>query len=78
MIDSNLIDYITDTTPEKQNKFSPGKHIPIVKPPGVIDKSVDYVFLGAWNFLEEIQKKEHKFIARGGRFITHVPCVRII
>ena len=77
-IDANLIDYITDTTPEKQNKFSPGKHIPIVKPSGVIDKSVDYVFLGAWNFLEEIQKKEHKFISRGGRFITHIPCARII
>ena len=25
----DLIDYITDTTPTKKNKLSPGKHIPI-------------------------------------------------
>ena len=31
-IDKDLIQYITDTTPEKQNKLSPGVHIPIISP----------------------------------------------
>ena len=30
-IGTELIKYITDTTPEKQNKYSPGTHIPIIR-----------------------------------------------
>lgn len=63
-IGPDLIQYITDTTPEKQNKFSPGVHIPIVSPDGNFDDSVDFAFLGAWNFAEEIKKKEERFINR--------------
>ena len=38
----------------------------------------DYVFLGAWNFKEEIFKKEKYYIKNGGKFITHVPIPKII
>ena len=38
----------------------------------------NYVFLGAWNFKKEIFKKEHKFIKKGGKFITHIPFPKII
>jgi hypothetical protein len=37
-----------------------------------------YVFLGAWNFKEEIFKKEVDYFKKGGLFITHVPYPRII
>lgn len=77
-IGPDLIDYITDTTPDKQGKLSPGVHIPVVSPKEGFDDSVDYAFLGAWNFLEEITKKESKFLRRGGQFITHVPEVRTL
>ena len=74
-IGPDLIEYIVDTTPEKQNKFSPGVHIPIVSPIDNFDNSVDFALLGAWNFAEEIKKKESEFT---GKFITHVPTVRIV
>tara|TARA_R100000008_G_C3587739_1_gene174058 strand:- start:8097 stop:9266 length:1170 start_codon:yes stop_codon:yes gene_type:complete len=74
-IGPDLIEYITDTTPEKQNKYSPGMHIPIVSPEEGFDESVDFAFLGAWNFAKEIKNKEQNF---GGKFITHVPTVRFI
>ena len=74
-IDNSLVEYITDTTPEKQGLFSPGVHIPVIKAPLKIDESVDIAFLGAWNFEEEIKKKERSFVDRGGKFITHVPKV---
>lgn len=77
-IDSELIEYITDTTPEKQGKLSPGVHIPIVAPKSDIDPDVDFAFLGAWNFAEEISMKEKAFVERGGKFITHVPIVRFV
>ena len=41
-------------------------------------KKVDIAFLGAWNFKEEIFKKEKNFIKKGGKFITHVPIPKII
>ena len=77
-INKNFIEYFLDTTKDKQNKYTPGTKIPIYKYPGFIDKDIDFVFLGAWNFKEEIFKKEKKFIERGGKFIIHTPTPRII
>jgi methylation protein EvaC len=77
-IGPDLFDCIIDTTPNKQGKFSPGMHIPIISPEEGFNGSVDYAFLGAWNFTKEIMAKEQSYIDRGGRFITHVPSVRLI
>jgi hypothetical protein len=77
-IGTKYFDYVTDTTLNKQGKFTPGKHIPIVSPEIGFDNSVDYAFLGAWNFKKEIIKKEKDFINKGGKFITHVPFVKIL
>ena len=74
-ITTDLIKYITDTTPEKQGKYSPGVHLPIVSPEEGFDNTVDVAFLGAWNFAEEIKGKEKDFT---GKFITHVPAVGFV
>ena len=76
-IGPDLIDYITDTTPEKQGKLSPGMHIPIISPEEGFNDTVDFAYLGAWNFVDEIIKKEKEYVNRGGKFITHVPLVKI-
>jgi len=76
-IDNSLIDYITDTTEDKQGKYSPGTHILIVSPDEGFDESVDVAYLGAWNFKDVIMNKETEFTKRGGKFITHVPQVMI-
>ena len=70
-----MIDYVTDTTLNKQGKYTPGTHIKIVPPEQGMNDTVDYAFLGAWNFKKEIFKKEKNFLKRGGKFITHVPKV---
>ena len=77
-IDKNLIDYICDTTPIKQGKLSPGMHIPIVSPEEFKKNPPDYAFLLAWNHADEILSKEKDFIKSGGRWITHVPEVKIL
>ena len=77
-IDSTLINYFLDTTPDKINKFLPGSKIFIKKYKKLSKKDADFVFLGAWNFKREIFKKESLFIKQGGKFITHIPNVEII
>ena len=77
-LDNKIIDYFIDTTPDKQNKFMPGKNIKILKYSKKLLNNANYIYLGAWNFKNEIFNKEKKFIKNGGKFITHVPTPRII
>lgn len=77
-IGPNLITYISDNTPSKYGKLSPGMHIPVIRQQKTIPEDIDYAFLGAWNFRNEILDKEREFIRRGGKFITHVPMPHII
>ncbi len=76
-IGTELIDVITDTTADKQGKFSPGMHIPILSREDVNILDYDYVYLGAWNFKDVIANKEREFVENGGKFITHVPQVMV-
>ena len=77
-LNSEVIDYALDTTPDKQNKYIPKSKIKIVSYNNNSLDGVDYCFLGAWNYRDEILKKEEKFIKNGGKFITHIPKVKII
>lgn len=77
-IGPDIIDYITDITPIKQNKFSPGMHIPIVDYEYFKNNPPDYAFLFAWNHAKEIMDKEQDFIKSGGKWITHIPEVKIL
>ena len=77
-IDEKIIDFFIDTTPDKVNRYMPGKNIIIKKYNKRIHHNIDYFLLGAWNFKKEIFNKEKKFIKKGGKFITHVPEPKII
>ena len=39
-IDNSILEFIIDTTPIKQGKFTPGTHIPIVSPSNIMKKGV--------------------------------------
>jgi 2-polyprenyl-3-methyl-5-hydroxy-6-metoxy-1,4-benzoquinol methylase len=77
-IGPDLIEYISDTTPIKQGKFTPGMHIPVVPYETFKANPPDYAVLFAWNHAEEIMAKEKEFIASGGKWIIHVPEVRVL
>ena len=77
-IKNETLEYFLDTTPNKIGKYMPGTHIPIKNYNKTLLNKVDYAFLGAWNFKEEIFKKEKRYIENGGKFITHVPIPRIV
>ena len=76
-INNDLICNFVDTTPEKIERYMPGKNIKILKYHKNIINKYDYVFLGAWNFKKEILNKEKHFLKNGGKFITHIPIPKI-
>jgi len=77
-IGPELISYISDSTPEKQGRLTPGSHIPIVPPEVFTDPYPDYAVLFAWNHAEEIMAKERAFTEQGGKWILYVPDVHIV
>ncbi len=77
-IGPDLIEYICDTTPIKQGKFSPGVHIPVVPYESFKSSPPDYAVLLAWNHAEEIMAKEKEYVAAGGKWIVHVPEVKVL
>lgn len=77
-ITSDLLEFISDTTPIKQGKYSPGTHIPVRKYQEFSDNYPEYALLFAWNHAEEIMAKEQKFIESGGKWIVYVPKVQVL
>jgi methylation protein EvaC len=67
-IGPDLIDFIVDTTPIKQNTLTPGKHIPVL-PYDAFSPHPDVSVLFAWNHKKEILSKESNF---SGQWITHL------
>ncbi len=72
------IEFICDTTPIKQQKFSPGAHIPVVPPAEFSANYPDYAVLFAWNHFTEIDAKEQAFRKNGGKWIIPVRLVEVI
>ena len=77
-ITPDLVEFISDTTPIKQGKFSPGAHIPVRPYDDFVANYPDYALLFAWNHGEEIINKEQKFQSAGGKWIVYVPKVKSI
>lgn len=72
-ITADHLDYISDTTPIKQNKFSPGAHIPIKPYESFTKQYPNYALLFAWNHKNEIMAKEQDFKSSGGQWIEFIP-----
>jgi len=71
-IGPDLIEFISDTTPIKQNKYTPGKHIPVKPYEAFAENYPDTALLFAWNHQQEIMQKEGGFAAQGGKWLTHI------
>lgn len=76
-IGPDLVEFISDTTPIKQGKFSPGVHIPVKPYEDFKARYPEYALLFGWNHYEEIAAKETAFRAAGGKWILYVPTVRV-
>jgi methylation protein EvaC len=77
-INSDLVEFISDTTPIKQGKYSPGTHIPVKPYQDFCDNYPDYALLYAYNHAKEILAKEQSFKAAGGKWILYAPKAKVL
>lgn len=59
-INSELINYIIDDSPIKQNRYSPGKHIKILPKKNNINNKIENVVVFAYEYFDDIKKKFDK------------------
>jgi hypothetical protein len=77
-IGPEILDYIVDTTPSKQDKFTPGTHIKVLHPEILISTPPDYLLLLSWNYRDAILDKEKTIRSKGIKFIIPIPQVEVI
>lgn len=77
-IGPELVEFITDTTPIKQGKVTPGTGVQVKPHADFVARYPDYALLFAYNHAQEIMEKERGFVDAGGKWITYVPEVKIL
>lgn len=73
----DLLSYVVDRNPAKQDKFMPGSRIPIVAEAHVKQTKPDYVVILPWNIREEVMEQLAYIREWGGQFVTAVPSLKV-
>jgi len=74
----DLIPYVVDRNPAKQDKFLPGCRIPIVAEEHLKQTRPDYVVILPWNLQDEIMSQLIYIREWNGKFAMPVPSLKII
>ena len=77
-IGNNLINYIIDDNPLKQDLFTPGNHIPVKSFNLLESESPDYIIVLAWNFAEPIIEKIKDKYNDKFKYIIPLPIPKIL
>ena len=77
-IDSSLVSFICDSTPEKIGKYSPGSNIPIISTEAMRVTPPDFLLLFGWNHEKEIMQKESNNLNQNVKWIKYVPEVEVV
>ena len=74
---SDLIRYVVDRSPHKQNKFMPGSRIPIVSEERLSVDKPDFVVIFPWNISDEVKTQLNYLSKSGIKFVVAVPNLQI-
>ncbi|MCL4428073.1 MAG: class I SAM-dependent methyltransferase [Deltaproteobacteria bacterium] len=72
-VKKDLISFIVDKNPYKQNKFLPGSHIPIVSEDVLIKEKPEFIIIIPWNIKDEILNQLAYARKWNSKFITVIP-----
>lgn len=76
-IKNDLISFVADANPHKQNKFLPASHIPVFDENHIKTTKPDFVLILPWNLKDEITKQLSYISEWGGQFVVPIPDVEI-
>jgi SAM-dependent methyltransferase len=77
-IRKDLISFVVDASPHKQNKFLPGIHIPVVNEVEIEKVKPDYIIILPWNLKDEIVQQLSYIKEWNAKFVVAVPVLEII
>ena len=77
-IKKDLLQFVADTSPHKQNKFLPGVHIAVVSEQFLKKYQPDYVVILPWNLKEEITNQLSYIKEWNGKFAIAIPHIEIL
>ena len=71
-------DFVADRNPNKQGRYLPGIHVPVLGPEAILERQPDYLLILPWNLSAEVVVQEAEYRRRGGRFLVPIPEVRVL
>ena len=77
-IKHDLIDFVVDANPNKQNKFLPASHIPVMAETVLKERKPDFVLILPWNLKDEITNQLAYIRDWGGQFVVPIPSVTML
>jgi len=77
-IKNDLIEFVVDASPHKQNKWLPASHIPVVHEEYIRQVRPDYVIILPWNLKDEITQQLEYIKEWGAQFVITVPELQLI
>ena len=77
-INSNIITYASERSPEKWGKYTIGSGIKIISENEARNLNPDYFFVMPYAFIKEFIIREKKWLKQGGKFILPYPNFKII
>jgi hypothetical protein len=77
-IKNDLIDFVVDANPHKQNKFLPASHIPVFDESEIKKTKPDFVLILPWNLKSEITSQLSYIKEWGGKFVIPIPEIEIL
>ncbi|WP_375447430.1 methyltransferase domain-containing protein [uncultured Fibrella sp.] len=77
-VKSDLIEFVVDANPAKQQKFLPASHIPVVDEATLRARKPDFVLILPWNLRDEITKQLAYISEWGGQFVVPIPEVKVL
>jgi len=77
-IKNDLIEFVADANPHKQNKYLPASHIPVVSEDELKQAKPDFVIIFPWNIKEEVIKQLSYIKDWNGKFVIPIPQLEVI
>lgn len=77
-VKNDLIEFVVDANPNKQNKWLPASHIPVFNEEHLKNEKPDYVIILPWNLKEEITAQLSYIKEWGGQFVIPVPNLQFL